>query len=369
VRRRADGPRTPGPPASWWATHDRAKRDATALLVIASTICAAYFAAVVVIVLAILRVGKWGPWKSIETGRQHIGPLGIAAAAVVLVALAALTISFVSRLAVAAHVVRRARARVPSPEEAARVDRMISDVALGVGCAQPRLRIVEDAAVNALATGRPRDPVVILTTGALARPAEELATLCAHTVVAGSQPAGLLTGAAAAVVLDADWCTRAIWSVAALVFLSAIVGIPPDVVAVTFLGIIVLVIATKPLVVLASNAVVRLIDCTAELADLETVRVTNQPKPLAELMLDIVEHRQPVTTRWDIAHLWFDPETTAPTSGWWLPNARPLIGPDSPRTRAGLVERARVLVDLADGDHALRARLEHAERSVGPPAS
>jgi hypothetical protein len=361
--------RATGPPASWWDTHNHAKRDATALLALASTICAAYFAAVVVIVLAILRVGKWGPWKGIETWRHHIGPLGIAAAAVVFVVLAALTIVFVSRLAFGAHVVRRAGARMPSAEEAARVDRMISDIALGVGCAQPRLRIVDDVAVNALATGRPRDPLVVLTTGALAGPAGDLETLCAHTVVAVSQPAGLRAGAAAAVLLDADWCTRAIWSVAALVFISAILGVPPDVVAVTFLGIIVLVVATKPLVVLASNAMVRLLDCTAELADLETVRVTNQPKPLAELMLDVVEHRRPVTTKWDIAHLWFDPETTAPTSGWWLPNARPLVGPDTPRTRAGLIERARVLVDLADGNDELRARLVRVARSAArPPA-
>jgi hypothetical protein len=76
-----------------------------------------------------------------------------------------------------------------------------------------------------------------------------------------------------------------------------------------------------------------------------------------------------VTTRWDIAHLWFDPETTTRAPYFWYPNVRALAGPDSPRTRADLVERARVLVDLADGDAHLRARLDRAARTVAPRVS
>jgi heat shock protein HtpX len=301
--------------------------------------------------------------------RERVGPLGIGVLAVGFVAISAATILFVSRLAFGTHVVRRAGARPPTAEEDARTAHMISDVAVGVGCAEPRLWIVDDPAVNALATGRPTDPRVVLTSGAFDCPEHELEMLCTHTVVAGSQSAGFLAGAAAAVLLDADWCTRVIWGVAVLVFLSAMAGIPVDVVAVTFLGIIVLVLATKPLVLISSRALVRLLDCAAELADLETVRITNQPKALATLMLDIVEHREPVTTRWDIAHLWFDPETITRATSLWYPTVRALAGPDSQRTRADLVERARVLVDLADGDAQLRARLDRAARTLAPRVS
>jgi hypothetical protein len=357
------------PPGSWWETHDRVEHQAAALLLVASVICAAYFGALVVIVLAILRVGEWGPWHGIETLRRQIGPFGIAALAIGFVAIGAATIMLVSHHTFGAHVVRRADARLPTPEEAARAERMISDVAIGVGCARPRLWIVDDPAVNALATGRPGDPRVVVTSGTFNRSDAELETLCAHTVVAASQPAGLLTGAAAAVLLDADWCTRVIWGVAALVFLSAMAGVPVDVVAITFLGIVVLVLVTKPLVLVSSSALVRLLDCAAELADLETVRITNQPKHLATLMLDVVEQREPVTTRWDIAHLWFDPETTTRPTSYWYPNVRALVGPDSRRTRADLVQRARVLVAMAAGDAQLQGRLDRAARAIAPPVS
>jgi hypothetical protein len=364
---REDGVRVPRPPGSWWETHDRVKHHAAAFLLVASTICAAYIAALVVIVLAILRVGEWGPWHGIETLRRQIGPFGIAALAIAFVALGVATIVFVSRVAFGAHVVRRAGARLPTPEEAARTEHMISDVALAIGCARPRVWIVDDPAVNALATGRPRDPRVVLTSGAFGRPDDELEMLCAHSVVAASQSAGLLTGAAAAVLLDADWCTRVIWGVAVLVFLSAMAGVPVDVAAITFLGIVVLVLVTKPLVLVSSRALVRLLDCAAELADLETVRITNQPKLLATLMLDVVEHREPVTTRWDIAHLWFDPETTTRATSWCYPSVRALVGPDSPRTRADLVQRAGVLVAFSGGDPHLRGRLDRAARMIAPP--
>jgi hypothetical protein len=351
-------------PASWWEEHDRARRDAIVLLAVASTICATYFAAVLVIVLGALRVGKVGPWRGIETWQHRVGPFGLVALAVGLVAFAALTIAFLAWLALARHVLRRARARLPRPGEAHDAQMLASNFALGVGLGEPCLSIVDDPAVNALATGRVRAPQIVLTSGALKLPPAELETLCAHTVAAVSQRATPLAGAAAAVMLDADWCTRVIWGMAGVVFLSGLIGVPTEVVAFTILGIVLLVAVTKPLVIVGSHAVVRLLDRTAELTDLETVRVTNQPRPLATLMLDVVEHRIPVRSTWDIAHLWFDPETTTRTSSWWWPSVRPIAGPDSPRTRAALIDRARVLVDLTSGDPHLRARLEDVARSV-----
>jgi Zn-dependent protease with chaperone function len=350
---------------SWWETHDRARRDSIVLLVVASTICATYLATVLAIVLAALRVGEFGPWRGIETWGHRVGPFGVAVVAVGLVAFLALTISYLSWAALASHVLRRAGARPPRPGEALHAQKLVSNFALGVGLGEPRLSIVDDPAVNALAIGRFRAPQIVLTSGALRLPSEELEALCAHTVAAVAQRTCLLAGAAAAVILDADWCTRVIWGMAGVVFVSALVGVPAEVVALAILGIALLVAATKPLVGIASTAIVRLLDRTAELTDLETVRVTNEPRPLATLMLDVVEHRTPVASTWDIAHLWFDPETTPPTSSWWFPTVRPIAGPDSPRTRAALIDRARVLVDQTGGDPHLEARLEHAARTVG----
>ncbi len=368
VRGGRDAERRPDPrSASWWETHDRAYHGAVALLIVASTICAAYLATVITVVLAALRVGEFGPWRGIETWRHRIGPLGLVALALGLVVLAGLTIASLAWARFGAHVLRRARARTPQPGEAERAQSLASTFALGLGLAEPRLSIVDDPAVNALATGRARSPQIVLTTGALALPAEELETLCAHTVAAVSQRAALLAGAAAAVILDADWCTRAIWGLAGAVFVSGVVGVPTAVVGASVLGMVVLVAVTKPLVSLASDAIVELLDRTAELTDLETVRVTNQPKLLATLMLDVIEHRTPVRSTWDIAHLWFDPETTPPNTSWWFPNVRAIAGPDCPRTRAALIDRARVLVELTPEDHDLEARLERVSRVASSP--
>jgi hypothetical protein len=360
--RHPDGIGDPAGPGSWWEAHDRARRDAIELLVIASTICATYLVTVFMIVLGALRVGKFGPWRGIEMWRHRIGPFGLAALAIGFVAFAALLIAFLSWASLAAHVLRRARARPPRAGEAEHARTLVSNFALGVGLAEPVISIVDDPAVNALGTGRSRAPQIVLTAGALTLPPAELEALCAHTVIAVSQRACLLSAAAAAVILDADWCTRVVWGMAGVVFVSGLAGVPTDVVAITVLGIALLVAVTKPLVVVALRATVRLLDRTAELADLETVRVTNQPGPLAKLMLDVVEHRTPVNSTWDIAHLWFDPETASRTSTWLLPSVRPIAGPDSPRTRAALVDRARVLVALTSGDPRLTARLERAAR-------
>ena len=350
---------------SWWTEHDRARREAVALLIVVSGICAAYLATVLAIVLVALCVGEVGPWRGIETWQHRLGALGIAGLGVVLLAICASTIASLVWAGMARHVLRRARARLPRPGEADHAQALISSFALGVGITEPRLSIVDDPAVNAFATGRLRRPQIVLTSGALALPRIELEALCAHTVTCVSERVCPLASAAAGMVLDADWCTRAIWGMAAVVFVSGLAGVPTEVVALAILGITLLVVVTKPLVAIVCRAVVRLLDRTAELNDLETVRITNQPEALAKLMLDTVEHRQPVESTWDIAHLWFDPETTARPASVWYPGLRPIAGPDSRRTRAALVDRARVLVDLADGDSHLRTRLDHAAQAVG----
>jgi Zn-dependent protease with chaperone function len=316
------------------------------------------------IVVVSLRVGEYGPWRGIDTWEHRLGPIGVTAVALGLLAVGAATIALLAWAGQSKHILRRAHARLPRPGEADRAQLAASNFAIGVGLPAPRLRIVDDDAVNALASGRRGAPEIVLTSGALRLAPDELDALCAHTVTCVAQRACALAGAAAGVVLDADWCTRTIWGIAAIVFVSGLVGVPTEAIAIAILGIMALVVITKPLVGLASRAIVGLLERTAELADLETVRVTNQPEALAKLMLDTVEVRAPMQSTWDIAHLWFDPETEPRSPSTWYPNIRPLAGPQSRRTRAALVERARVLVDLCGADQALHARLEHAARTV-----
>ena len=111
-------------------------------------------------------------------------------------------------------------------------------------------------------------------------------------------------------------------------------------------------------------------------ADLDAVRLTNQPAALARLLLTTAADRRAVSTPWQIAHLWFDPDTSRPARGTHaatLPDLDRDTTPrgSSPATPARqpvarreqmLIERARVLVDQTSGDPKLRAELERAER-------
>ena len=123
----------------------------------------------------------------------------------------------------------------------------------------PRLRIVDADAPNGFGTGRPRACTVCLTTGALALPHNELAALCEHCVASVANRATPLACAAADLVLVAEVCTKAIWALSAFLLVSSIVGVPADVVAMTTLAIVLLVVATKPLLAIADRAIRRLL--------------------------------------------------------------------------------------------------------------
>jgi Zn-dependent protease with chaperone function len=348
---------------AWWGPHDRAHRAALSLLALVATICAAYLAVVIISVVVAIRVGELGPWRTLATWQHDLGPIGLAGVALLLVIGAAAIIAFLAREGQARRATRLARARLPASGEADRAQQTIDAFAIGVGMPTPRLRIVDAHAPNGFGAGRPRRCTVCLTTGALALPHDELGALCAHCIASVANRTTPLACAAADLVLVADVCTKVIWGIAAFFLVSSIIGVPADVVAMTTLAIVLLVAATKPLLAIADRAIRRLLHSAARLADLDTVRVTNQPSALARLLLDAAVDKQTVASRWQIAHMWFDPDTRRPPRGHGLPwefieDGPDVMQPNRNEARQSLIDRARVVVDLCDGDAKLIARLQ-----------
>jgi Zn-dependent protease with chaperone function len=354
---------------AWWDPHDRARRKAALLLALVATICAAYLAAAVVAVVLAMRVGELGPWRGLVTVQDRLGPFGLAAATLGLVVVIAALIALLAVEGLARRTVRLARARPPGVGECERARRTIETFALGVGISTPRLRIVDDDAVNGFGTGRRRRSAVCLTSGALALPHDEIDALCDHATASVANRSTALACAAADLVLVADLCTKAIWALSGVILVSSVFGVPVDLVAVTTLGVAVLVVATKPLLVVADRAIERLLESTTRLADLDTVRVSHQPAALARLLLDAAGAHTMVATRWQIAHLWFDPDTRRAAPRHAYPWSLIDDDPDAVlHRRAGarrsLVSRARVIVDMTDDRHLHEqlVRVEHATR-------
>ena len=353
---------------SWWGPHDRARREALLLLGLVATICAAYLAVVIIAIVVAIRLGEFGPWRTFAAWQHDLGPVGLAGAAVVLLALAAALIAFLAWEGLARRATRLAGGRSPESGEAEHARRTIEAFAIGAGMPTPSLLIVDTDAPNGFAAGRPRACAVCLTTGAFALPQNELAALCEHCVASVSNRATPLACAAADLVLVAEVCTKAIWALSGFLLVSSIFGVPADVVAMTTLAIVLLVVATKPPLAIADRAILRLLDDSARLADLDTVRVTNQPRALAHLLLAEADDKQTVASRWQIAHLWFDPDTCRPKPRHGYPWSFVDDGPDvvlrrSKQARRSLIERARIIVDLCGGDAKLIAQLEKLERN------
>ena len=173
----------------------------------------------------------------------------------------------------------------------------------------------------------------------------------------------------------AQWWTTALWATGALALVSSILGVPPEVAAATVLGIVLLVTITKPLLSLNDRVLPRLLDDVDALCDFETVRLTDEPTALAQLLLHMLEDRRQVDCRWEVAHRWFERDvclsakTRARSAAQiWaaLPFTPDSDGPVLARRTArgtgrGLAARAAVAVQLAGGgDAALRARLAEA---------
>jgi hypothetical protein len=359
---------------SWWGPHDRARRSARLLLGAIATICSLYAAVVILTVTFAVRLSEIGPWRSLAAWQHDLGAARLVGAAIAVTAALAAIIALIAAEGIAGRAIRLARARRPSAAEAAHAQSTIDNFALGVGFRAPRLGIVDDEAPNGFGAGRRRLCVVCLTTGALGLPDDELDALCSYTITSVSNRAVPLACAAADLVRVANWCTKAIWSMAGLIVVSSLLGVPVEFVALTTLVVVLLVVCTQPLLVIADRAIARLLDNSARLADLDTVRVTNQPAALARLLLTAAADDQKVATHWQIAHLWFDPDTSRPPMPTWqrsiafwtsdddlddthvaLRNAR--------SARQMLIGRARVIVDLTSGEPKLRERLADAARA------
>jgi hypothetical protein len=219
---------------------------------------------------------------------------------------------------------------------------------------------------------------VCLTTGALALPADQVRALCAQTVASVANRALPFTCAASDLVAVARWCTKVIWATMGVLLVSTLIGVPVPFAAGATLAIAFVVLVTMPLLTLADRAIPRLQERAALLADLDAVRLTNEPAPLARLLLTTAGNFRTVSTPWQIAHLWFDPDTSRPKRGTfqrgfesWIENSSEIEPGDArrnaERAQQMLLDRARVLVDQTSGDVTLRAELDRAV--ARPPRS
>ena len=254
-------------------------------------------------------------------------------------------------------------ARLPASGEADRAQQTIDVFAIGVGMPTPRLRIVDADAPNGFGAGvragarcvspRARSPSRTTSSARSAR----IASLRWRTGRCRSRARPPISS------LVADVCTKVIWGVAAFFLVSSIIGVPADVVAMTTLAIVLLVAATKPLLAIADRAIRRLLHSAARLADLDTVRVTNQPSALAGLLLDAAADEQTVASRWQIAHMWFDPDTRRPPRGHGLPREFIEDGPDVMQPNRNVARQS--LIDRARGRRGPLRRRRQAGRSPG----
>jgi hypothetical protein len=151
-----------------------------------------------------------------------------------------------------------------------------------------------------------------------------------------------------------------------------LLGVRIEVAAAYVVGTAALVVVTRPILVFAARGLVGLLDDTAELVDLETMRHSNQPAALARLLILLVKDPRRVKSRWEIAHLWFERDVVEVVDlRTWPSRVLANIGPgdmglagsagSGRRTRRALLQRAATAVDQASGDERLRHELKNAE--------
>lgn len=359
---------------AWWGPHDHARHSAELLLAGVATICAAYVAIVVGAVALGVAIDHIDSGHRHESWQHRIGLLRLAGAAVLFVAVVAALIALVAAGSLAARAVRLARARPLADGEADHARMCVENFALAVGFKTPSVFVVDDRTPNGFAAGRRRSCAVCLTTGALELPPDQLSALCAQTITSVSNRALPITCASADLVVAARWCTKLIWATPALLLTSTIVGVPIPFAAAATIATVLLVVCTMPLLALADRAIPPLRDRSAQLADLDAVRLTNQPAALARLLLAAADDYRTVSTPWQIAKLWFDPDTSRRAPGklelglqaWFeTPDDSDPTSVRRAATRAHrvLIERARVLTDMTSGEPKLTAELERAERA------
>ena len=283
---------------AWWEPHDRALRRARMLFLLGVVVTALYVVAPFFVVASILHAE--------DSSWPGIGGFGIVLLAVAIIAIVTGIVAAVAWRGLPHTTLRYAGAREPTLEEARRAAAGLEPFALARGISPPTVWVVRSRAPNALACGRPGAAHVCFTTGALRLPEAEFGALCAYELTALTCRPFVYGTSAIDVVLFAEWCTRLVWSVAALALMSAAVGVPAPLAAAITTSIVVLVAVTRFALVFADRALPRLLDDAAQLVDLETVRLTEQPGAFARLLRHLLDDEHRVKTRWQIAHLWFE---------------------------------------------------------------
>jgi hypothetical protein len=305
-----------------------------------------------------------GDLDGVERRVADLGTVGVVSAVLLVVVVVATTTLVLGWRGLSWATLGFSAARRPEPGEAHQVVANMRAFALAYGMPPPSVWVVDDPAPNALVFGRPAAGSVCVTSGALALGDVELDALCAFEVSALASRAHAYATSAADLVLLGEWCTRMLWLLLPLVALSVIFGVPGDVAVAFFVGTVLLVVMTRPLIVAAARGLVRLFDDIDELVDLETMRHTLQPASIAQLLLAMVEDPRRASSRWEIDHLWFERDVVDVDRAFaaLLPETDGLSlrahGGATPRR--ALLERAGAAIDQAGGDAALTHRLERA---------
>lgn len=359
----------------WWGPHDSTARRARVLFVAAAVIVALYLGSPLVLAALVVRVAEIGPWRGIASFEGRLGPVGLVGAAALLLAASASIIASVAWRGVPRTTLRLAGARTPTQEETQRVIDHLEGASLVNGISQPRCWVIDDSVPNALAFGNPAAGNVCITTGALELPRDELSALCMFQATALASRSFAYATSAVDLVLVAEWGTRVLWTTAVAGLLSALVGVSIEAGAGYTIGIVLVVLATRPVLGIANRALPRLLANTAELVDLDTVRHSAQPSALAHLLLRLLEDGRRTASAWQLTHRWFEADIIqrphrAGRLGEFLVAIAPATIGIPPVLRhhvrsegRSLLERAAIAVNLADGDDKLRRRLERAQDS------
>jgi Zn-dependent protease with chaperone function len=361
---------------AWWDTHNRAWRRARFLFGLAVVVVAVYVAGLLAIVVVVLRAAGVGPWARIDTWFDGDPVLRSTIMGIAVLAFAVLVIAAIGWRGLSNVTVRFSRARPPAPDEDQQLRGVVASCALAYGMSPPRVWVIDDAAPNAMVFGRPAVGHLCMTTGALGLPPDEIEALCMFHIAALASRVFAYATSAADLVLLGEWCTRMLWTTGFVAVLSPAVGVPIWVAVGYMVGLFVLVAITRPMLFVADRGLVKLLDESAELIDLEAVRQTVQPAPFARLLLDLVEDQRRALSRWEIAHLWFERDVVdfvdnrnsltqslanAPFGDIGTPA---FAGRCMSGTRRSLLERAQIAVNLANGDAKLRARLSRARAEM-----
>lgn len=130
--------------------------------------------------------------------------------------------------------------------------------------------------------------------------------MCSQLVTGLTSPARNRAIDAVDLVLIAERWTQFVWATGVGAFVVAVVATNRTVAAGVLVGVVVLVLVTRPAILMATRALPGLFTRIDELIDLETTRRSANPEPLARLLVHLLEDDRQVQTNWRVAQLWFE---------------------------------------------------------------